>query len=601
MSSPVGYPQGNSLKMFTDGTYGAGDIPVGVTDKKLVPLYAIPSDGGVNILDPRDGTPLTPADLGWDVGGPGGGPGFDVIGWVTADQFGITGTGDEGVKLNNALSFCAGKIFVIPSGMTITSSITITPPSNMAIYGRGATLKSACPGLTDRLAQLNALSNVTIVGLKLDGDRANFPTHTEHRHNLAVLRCTNVKLIDVESYNAKGDGYYIGDDTTPSYRVRMSGCLGGNNYRNGVAITSAVNFRATDCYFWGQTGYHPQAGADIEPNTDNTLLNDIKFTNCAFVGNVGYGAMVSLRDAPTVRQGGVDFIGCSLDESVGDGTGFNGHGLRVHNGRGVKVLGGQVRGSAYRGVIVTGNNGSGITLQGVEISKNGRDGIGVGSGAVATNLTIVANQIRDNSASSPNTYDAIYLAGATNSVVSLNTITGVSQRYGIRVDAGTSGIKAVHNEFGDLGSGKISDTVGDAIWVIDKDATLALSRAAAGDIAISVKVNGDTQPRLSVRADGDMRFGDGATTPDVRLYRSAIDTLRTNDSLTVDQILTVAKTIINTAADGTGYIEMREQSSDPAAPVANQARIFFKDNGSSKTQLCVRFATGAVQVLATEP
>ena len=47
MSSPVGYPQGNSLKMFTDGTYGAGDIPVGVPGKNLTPIYAIPSDGGL--------------------------------------------------------------------------------------------------------------------------------------------------------------------------------------------------------------------------------------------------------------------------------------------------------------------------------------------------------------------------------------------------------------------------------------------------------------------------------------------------------------------------------------------------------------------------
>jgi len=46
MSSPVGYPQGNSLKMFTDGTYGAGDIPVGVPGKNLTPLYATSSDGG---------------------------------------------------------------------------------------------------------------------------------------------------------------------------------------------------------------------------------------------------------------------------------------------------------------------------------------------------------------------------------------------------------------------------------------------------------------------------------------------------------------------------------------------------------------------------
>ena len=48
MSSPVGYPQGNSLKMFTDGTYGAGDIPVGVPGKNLTPIYATSSDWGVD-------------------------------------------------------------------------------------------------------------------------------------------------------------------------------------------------------------------------------------------------------------------------------------------------------------------------------------------------------------------------------------------------------------------------------------------------------------------------------------------------------------------------------------------------------------------------
>ena len=46
MSSPVGYPQGNSLKMFTDERYGAGDAPVGVAGDKRVPLYATPSSGG---------------------------------------------------------------------------------------------------------------------------------------------------------------------------------------------------------------------------------------------------------------------------------------------------------------------------------------------------------------------------------------------------------------------------------------------------------------------------------------------------------------------------------------------------------------------------
>lgn len=63
----------------------------------------------------------------------------------------------------------------------------------------------------------------------------------------------------------------------------------------------------------------------------------------------------------------------------------------------------------------------------------------------------------------------------------------------------------------------------------------------------------------------------------------------------------------NTRATGTAqvhfgarHIELLEQS-EPDAAATNGARIFAKDNGSGKTQLCVRFASGATQVIATEP
>ena len=39
----------------------------------------------------------------------------------------------------------------------------------------------------------------------------------------------------------------------------------------------------------------------------------------------------------------------------------------------------------------------------------------------------------------------------------------------------------------------------------------------------------------------------------------------------------------------------------PAAPITNRARLFVRDNGSGKTQLCVRFHTGSVRVISTEP
>lgn len=50
-----------------------------------------------------------------------------------------------------------------------------------------------------------------------------------------------------------------------------------------------------------------------------------------------------------------------------------------------------------------------------------------------------------------------------------------------------------------------------------------------------------------------------------------------------------------------GSLSLLELAADPAAPASNDSRLYTRDNGSGKTQLCVRFASGAVQVIATEP
>jgi hypothetical protein len=53
---------------------------------------------------------------------------------------------------------------------------------------------------------------------------------------------------------------------------------------------------------------------------------------------------------------------------------------------------------------------------------------------------------------------------------------------------------------------------------------------------------------------------------------------------------------------GKTYFEMTEQSGgDPDAPGENRVRFYLKDNGGGKSQLCARFHTGDVQVIATEP
>ena len=56
------------------------------------------------------------------------------------------------------------------------------------------------------------------------------------------------------------------------------------------------------------------------------------------------------------------------------------------------------------------------------------------------------------------------------------------------------------------------------------------------------------------------------------------------------------------AADRGAFIEFQESNpTNPAAGGVNTARLYARDNGAGKTQLCVVFNTGAVQVLATQP
>lgn len=48
--------------------------------------------------------------------------------------------------------------------------------------------------------------------------------------------------------------------------------------------------------------------------------------------------------------------------------------------------------------------------------------------------------------------------------------------------------------------------------------------------------------------------------------------------------------------------EGRPATASPDAPIdPGTGTWFFRDNGAGKSQFCVRFPSGAVQVLATEP
>jgi hypothetical protein len=68
-------------------------------------------------------------------------------------------------------------------------------------------------------------------------------------------------------------------------------------------------------------------------------------------------------------------------------------------------------------------------------------------------------------------------------------------------------------------------------------------------------------------------------------------------SVRKDGQLTLAGNIVQSVG---AYQEMTEMAA-PSAPGANGARFYAEDNGSGKTRLCAKFASGAAQCFATEP
>jgi hypothetical protein len=96
------------------------------------------------------------------------------------------------------------------------------------------------------------------------------------------------------------------------------------------------------------------------------------------------------------------------------------------------------------------------------------------------------------------------------------------------------------------------------------------------------RVGGQTNDRFTLDNTGLASYGPGTGAYDLTLGRQAAGVLA-----------------LTTAGSGLQYT--KNGAADIAAGGAGSARVYARDNGAGKTQLVVRFDTGAVQVLATQP
>lgn len=519
--------------------------------------------------------------------------------WITTDALPFYDDGSPtAAGLNAFLAAHANKTVIIPPGMIIDANSPITPPSNITIIAYGATLRNTSAGANTVLISLVGLANVLICGMTFDGLKASFVSATEFRHNVWLENSDNITLRDCYSHDAKGDGYYIGDNNVSANyntNITLDNCRGTANHRNGLSIVAVDGMYVVGGRYSNQSGTSPQAGIDVEPNAASTICRNITIDGAVMDGNVGPAAGTAFHASNAGNQRNVNWIGCGLINST-DAT--VGRGASVRNPREVRFIGCYADNNAAEGCYVddTGSSKDFLFTDG-SASRNGREGI------VLFNVpsTIRNNDIKDNSTAASNTRDGLDITPTSSTSgydITGNRFDGSTQRNGVRTGSNAKKVTLIGNRYGTMGTANrsLSDEVGSRTD-LDNAAGIQLSNTAAGSIVMRTRETGDTNDRWLLRSDGEQRWSDGSAATDLRLWRNAAAQLRTDGAFLLGTSLQIG----TATAAGTQYIQFFEQTADPAAGSANTARLFAKDNGAGKTQIVVRFNTGATQVIATEP
>ena len=219
-------------------------------------------------------------------------------------------------------------------------SLPVLARSNQEIvFAEGVELQAkrgAFMGIRDYLLTLANVSNVTLRGAGTAGgtlrmhkkDYQNPPyPRSQWRFALRLHSVRNVTIENMHFISSGGDGIIVSEDDEGgncSRDVTIRNCVCDDNHRQGLSVISAENLLVENCVFKNTSGTPPQAGVDIEPNSNRQRLVNVVFRNCITSGNAGKGLELYLQklDA-TSAPVSVLFDQC---QSIGDYTSAAVHG-----------------------------------------------------------------------------------------------------------------------------------------------------------------------------------------------------------------------------------------------------------------------------------
>lgn len=154
------------------------------------------------------------------------------------------------------------------------SLFTAVGQSNLVIRGYGATLRMR----------------------KRDYQQAPYQK-AEWRMGIALRGCRNVLIEGLRVEGTGGDGFYVdgGGDLGWSEDITLRNCTAYDNHRQGLSVISAVNLLVENCAFANTWGTAPEAGIDLEPDTENQRLVNCVIRDSVFENNNGNQILIYLK------------------------------------------------------------------------------------------------------------------------------------------------------------------------------------------------------------------------------------------------------------------------------------------------------------------
>ncbi|WP_051289226.1 right-handed parallel beta-helix repeat-containing protein [Chryseobacterium daeguense] len=195
----------------------------------------------------------------------------------------------KGINENSALIMPDFPVLMNENGLALKSNQKILFQKNSRLIMK--------PNSKDRNGILNLfnIQNVDIYYPSLTGDRhKHLSTKGEWGMGIYILSSSNISITGSYIESAWGDGICIGGrNNISSSDITIKNIILKDNRRNGITIGGVSNLTLENAYIANTSGTNPQAGIDIEPDSNFYDVKNIKLNNIETKDNGNYGIIIS--------------------------------------------------------------------------------------------------------------------------------------------------------------------------------------------------------------------------------------------------------------------------------------------------------------------